>query len=511
MSVAVFTAGGVCDAAPQTLGADGPLGVQCPVMARKRRTLFDPAEARGPKDTPDVGSGALKGAEGPAAMSVSALVARIKNALTEAFPQRVCVVGEVSNLSAPSSGHLYFSLKDAGASIAAAMWRSQAEKLKFRPTDGLEVVVEGRVDVYDTQGKLQLYVERITPRGAGALELAFRQLKEKLQAEGLFDPAHKKPLVRFPRAIGVITSATGAAVRDIQRTIHRRWPGLNVYLLPTTVQGDEAAGRIAEAVALLDAAAEGLDIDTIIVARGGGSLEDLWAFNEEVVARAVFAARTPIISGVGHEVDVTICDLAADVRAPTPTGAAELAVPDRREVVRHVAQLHRRLSRTTAEGLAAARQALRGLLRSGVFRDPLGRVRGYMQRMDELSSRLRAALHGGLARAGRRLEPATQRLAMVHPIHRLRLARQRVASAGRQLEAMSYRGVLRRGFSVTRSAEGAVLRSAADVRAGQRVTTVLSDGAFDSEVVEGGPRKKITAQMPVPRKPKSRQGPTLFD
>jgi len=472
----------------------------------------------------------------------------------------------------PASGHIYFSLKDSDAAIGAAMWRSQAERLKFRPTDGLEVVVEGRIDVYDVQGKLQLYVERMTPRGQGALELAFRQLKEKLQAEGLFDPARKKPITKFPRALGVVTSSTGAAIRDIQRTLRRRWPAAEVYLVPVPVQGEGAAEKIAAAVRRLDAAAPKFQIDTILVARGGGSLEDLWPFNEEVLARAVAAATTPVISGVGHEVDVTICDLAADLRAPTPTGAAELAVPDREEIRRHVEHLASRLGRYTLDTLTTSRRALESLLRSAVFRDPAGRVRTGMQRVDELAHRLRASLQGTLAAATRRLQPVANRLSAQHPariierargkvehqlarlrwvlggrskhagdqlsavqrrlvkvdpVHRLRLERQTLDALARQLESLSYRNVLRRGFSVTRTGDGKLLRSTSNVQPGQMVHTELSDGSFYSEVTEeNSPTTPNTRndksdtngcdttkplETKKKKKTKTNNGPTLFD
>jgi len=332
---------------------------------------------------------------GPRPLTVTELVGRIKEALLDAFGRRVVVIGEISNFKRHSSGHLYFSLKDAGATIDAVMFRQLASGVRFEVGDGLEVVAEGRVDVYEKQGRLQLYVERLTPRGAGALELAFRQLKAKLQAEGLFDPARKKPLPPFPRAIGVITSPTGAAVRDIARTLRRRWPAARVYLVGVRVQGDQAAGEIAEAVALLDAKADELGIDTIIVGRGGGSLEDLWAFNEEAVARAIFAARTPIISGVGHETDFAISDFVADVRAATPTAAAELAAPDSAELRRHVRVLGGRLGRRAAERLAAGQAALDGILRSVVFRDPAWRVRSARQELAELAGRMQIGLDAG--------------------------------------------------------------------------------------------------------------------
>ena len=534
---------------------------------------FDPRAARGGRRGPDVGqdvtadvsaAGETRRGElaagGPATMSVSALLAQIKGALAGAFPQQVCVVGEISNLNIYSSGHVYFRLKDAAAAIDAVMFRSAASRLKFTPAEGMEVVVEGRVDVYEVRGQLQLNVGRMTPRGQGALELAFRQLREKLQREGLFDPSAKKPPVRFPRAIGVVSSETGAAIHDIRRTLARRWPAADVYLMPAIVQGDQAGESIAQAIRLLDANSARYRIDTLIVARGGGSLEDLWAFNEEVVARAVFAVGTPVISGVGHEVDVTICDLVADVRAATPTAAAELAVPDRVEIARHVSALRSRLNQHAAEKARSARLALEGILRSVVFRDPLWRLRTQVQRMDELSHRLRAGLGEELGRIRRRLEPAANALASLHPArlaeraaakldrlksalawalggrskrsgdqlagmearllashpgHRLRLARQKIDAARRQLEAMSYRSVLQRGFSVTRRGDGNILRSAADVRDGDRVETELADGKFASVVGQASPpasgpdRPARTAHKPRQKSPS--QGNTLFD
>jgi exodeoxyribonuclease VII large subunit len=476
--------------------------------------------------------------------------------MAEAFPQRVAVVGEISNLKRHSSGHLYFRLKDADAAIDAVMFRRDAKALKFEPTDGLEVVAEGRVDVYEVRGQLQLYVERMTPKGEGALELALRQLRDRLQREGLFDRAAKKHIARFPRAVGVVTSATGAAIRDIRRTLARRWAGVTVYLLPARVQGEGAAGEIAEAVRLLDANAARLRIDTIIVGRGGGSLEDLWAFNEEVVARAIFAADTPVISAVGHEVDVTIADLVADVRAATPTAAAERAVPDAGELRRHLATLGGRLGRIVGERLAAARAELLSVLRSVVFRDPHASVRTQMQRSDELSHRMRAALSAVLSRSRRRLDPLAARLALLHPAvlaerdgarlqravsrlawvlggrskragdrlaavagrlgaahprHALALARQQVAAAARQLEAMSYRCVLARGFSVTRAA-GAVLRSVARVRPAMRIETELADGSFTSRA-EPLPGADHERTPPAARRRRKRgdSGPTLFE
>jgi exodeoxyribonuclease VII large subunit len=521
-------------------------------MSARDFLFFDPDKASGPSATPDVGKDVTaRFAPGQEAqpLTVSALLARVKNALAGSLEPRLTVVGELSNVKHHASGHLYFRLKDGRCAIDACMFRMAAKRLKFRPADGLEVVVEGRVDVYEVRGQLQLYAETMTPRGAGALELAFRQLRDKLQAEGLFDPAAKKHIPRYPRAVGVITSATGAAVRDICRTLRRRWSGAEIYLYPAAVQGDTAAAGVARGIELMDAAAERLGIDTIIVGRGGGSLEDLWAFNEEVLARAVFAARTPIISGVGHETDVTICDMVADLRAPTPTGAAELAVPDATEVRRHLIANAARLERCVRGQLDRGRGHLAGLLRSGVFRDPLGRIRTQQQRIDELTHRLRAAARHRLTQGHHRLEPAARklaalhparlaerararldriasrlawvlggrskrgsdrlghleaRLAAVHPVHRLRLAQQSLRAAERQLESMSHRSVLARGFSVTRGAGGRILRSTAEVSPGQVITTELADGNIRSTVE--GRRQRSPGRKGEPDNQKS-----LFD
>ena len=543
-------------------------------MTQNWKSFFDPDRARGPKAGPDVSeeewpAQAPPGERGP--VSVSALVAQIKHALEEKFPRRVTVVGEISNLTRHTSGHMYFRLKDADAAIDVTMFRSFASRLKFRPEDGLEVIAEGHVDVYEVRGQLQLRVEHMTPKGAGALELAFRQLCEKLRAEGLFDPVRKKAVPRFPRGIGVVTSPTGAAVRDIRRTLARRWPAARVYLVPALVQGEGAGQAVAEGIRLLDAAAGRLGIDTIIVARGGGSLEDLWAFNEEAVARAIFASRTPVISGVGHETDVTIADMVADRRAATPTAAAELAAPDAGEVRGRLAALGERLARRVVDGMRAGRVAMEGILRSAVFRDPLGRVRTNMQHVDELSHRLVALLHDRLACGRRRLEPAAnrlaalhparlheraaatlakitsrlawalgrrskqsgdalsavaQRLSAVHPRHRLTLARQQAEALARQLESMSYRHVLGRGYSVTRRADGAILRSVANVGAGDAIRTELRDGKVDSRVTrrEGKdaappagtssapPGDADTGPAPKRRKhAKTDDGPMLFE
>ncbi|MBT3198987.1 MAG: exodeoxyribonuclease VII large subunit [Phycisphaerales bacterium] len=484
----------------------------------------------------------------PRAMSVSALLAGVKGALAGAYPGSVTVVGEISNFKFHSSGHMYFRLKDANAAVDVAMFKGRAGKLKFTPADGMEVLLVGRVDVYEVRGQLQLYAERMEPCGQGALELAFRQLCDKLRAEGLFDPSLKKPIPKFPRSVGVITSLTGAALRDIRRTLRRRWPGIAAYVVGSLVQGPGAAGQIASAIKSLDASAADYEIDVIIVARGGGSIEDLWAFNEEPVARAIYNAQTPIISGVGHETDTTIADMVADLRAATPTAAAEQAVPDAADVRRYADELADRMTRRMRDSVSSARQAIEAVGRSVVFRDPMSSVRTRIQRIDELSLRARGALGELLAGARADLAGPVNRLAGLHPVHqaaaararldqsqhrltwslgsrakqtgdqlnemlrrlqacspvhRIALARQQIDAAARQLEAMSYRAVLGRGFSVTRDSDGNILRSKDAAIAGQTITTELSDGKLTSVVGNTGVKRKKTP-------PPSDEG-TLFD
>jgi len=436
--------------------------------------------------------------------TVSMLIARINEALHDAFVSNVAVIGQISNFKKHSSGHLYFSLKDDYASINAVMFRSDAANIRYELEDGLEVLAEGRVEVYPPHGRLQLYVQRITLRGIGELEIAFRQLKERLQKQGLFDPKHKKPIVQFPRAIGVITSPTGAAIRDIVRTLSRRWPAARVFLLPVRVQGELAAEEIAEAIRLMDTSAKSLEIDTIILARGGGSLEELWAFNEEIVARAIFAAKTPIITGIGHEVDFTIADFVADVRAATPTAAAEIAVPDRSEIRNRCKMLSGRLIRAISTKLSQCNSALTILTRSTALRDPTWRVRIAWQELDEITARMRRvlqlckdnkerqftssarrllwSLEHRAKKARERLNQVEARFTKIHPEHRLDLLKQKVQALARQLESMSYRAVIKRGFSVTRLADGRILRTIHDVSTGSPIETEVADGKIHSTV-----------------------------
>jgi exodeoxyribonuclease VII large subunit len=342
------------------------------------------------------------------------------------------------------------------------------------------VVVSGNVDVYEVRGRLQVQVKRMTPRGRGALELAFSRLKEKLAAEGLFDPEHKKPVPRFPRAIGIITSPTGAAIRDMQQTLSRKWPVADVYLLPCAVQGEAVAEQLADCVKLLDANAQKLGIDTMIIARGGGSLEDLWAFNEEVLARAIFRARTPVISGMGHEVDFTICDFTADLRAATPTAAAEEAVPDINEIRRFIDSMGDDLNQLLEQRLVTSKLAMEAVVRSAVFRDPGARIRTEFQHVDELAHRLRAASGAMISQARQLLESPARRLEASHPRHLLELSRARFNALRRRLEAGGYKKVLGRGFTVTRDGKGSLLSSASSAAACAKLVTEFSDGKIES-------------------------------
>jgi exodeoxyribonuclease VII large subunit len=321
-------------------------------------------------------------------LSVSQVTSLVKEAIESELPATLHVVGEISNFKRHSSGHLYLTLKDRNSELACVMWRSGATKLKFEPDDGMEVVATGSVEVFERAGRYQLYIRKLEPVGVGALELAFRRLCEKLTGEGLFDESHKRSLPAHPRSIALVTSPTGAAIGDMLRTIERRYPCVRVLVYPVRVQGPGAAEEIADAIKSINANNETLGgIDVMIVGRGGGSLEDLWAFNEEIVARAIHASGIPIISAVGHEIDVTIADMIADVRAATPTAAAELAVPVLEDLLDELASQRQRLSRSLRSMLELANARWSAVSHRGVFRKPFDVVRGREQFIDELAHR----------------------------------------------------------------------------------------------------------------------------
>jgi exodeoxyribonuclease VII large subunit len=391
-------------------------------------------------------------------LGISELTAQIQQLLEDAFPL-VWVAGEVSNYKKHSSGHVYLTLKDSQAQIRAVIWRSVASGLRFELNDGLEVMVRGRIGVYAVRGDYQLYVEAIHPKGVGALELALQQLKEKLLQRGYFDPARKKPLPRFPQRVALVTSPTGAALRDLLQIISRRWPPAELWICPVRVQGEGAAAEIAAALRRLN---RFCTVDVIVVGRGGGSLEDLWAFNEETVATAIFESRIPIISAVGHEIDFTIADLVADMRAATPSEAAEMVVPDREEFSHSLTALGTRLRLRVQERLSWARRRLEDLRQRRAFRQPLQQVRTLEQFLDERHERLQRAIQGRMDRC-----------------------REHVRFTAARLETLSPLNVLGRGYSLTRKEKGAnLIRSAEEVGAGERIVTRLARGQVVSRVEE---------------------------
>ncbi len=367
--------------------------------------------------------------------------------------------GEVSNLARPASGHVYFSLKDEGAQVRCALWRSAALKLSFTPRNGMQLLVRARVSVYEPRGEYQLIIEHAEEAGEGALRRKFEELKAKLRADGLFDEAAKRPLPRVPRRIGVITSPTGAAVRDILHILKRRCPSVPVVIYPVPVQGEGAAAKIAAALALASRRAE---CDVLILARGGGSLEDLWSFNEEVVAHAIRASAIPVISGVGHEVDFTIADFAADRRAPTPSGAAEVAVPDAAEWLARLNKDAGRLRNAIAQRLKVKAERLAWQTRRLAVAHPGNRLRQHGQRLDELE---------------RRLETAFRRT--------LQDRRARCEAAARTLNAVSPLATLGRGYAIaTSAADGAILRAANQVAVGDGIRVRLGEGSLAAVVAK---------------------------
>lgn len=370
----------------------------------------------------------------------------------------ITISGEISNFTRARSGHLYFTLKDEQAQLKCVMWRSGAERLLFEPQDGDAVVARGRLSVYEASGVYQLYAETLEPAGRGNLAQAFEALRQRLEAEGLFDPAHKKPIPLFPRKIGIVTSADAAALRDILNVLRRRYPLTAVLIAPTLVQGNEAPTQIVQALRWLDGRH---DIDTIIVSRGGGSIEDLWAFNDEGVARAIFGAQHPVISGVGHEIDFTIADFVADLRAPTPSAAAELAVPDMAELAGALVGVQRRLQLEVQERLEQYQWRLDRLQRSLVHLSPQQSVNNSRQRVDNLLIRLDTAVYRLLERRQGRLERLQATLNAVGPLT-----------------------TLGRGYALVRDENGRLLRAAQQVQPGDRVEIQLADGMIVAVVQE---------------------------
>jgi exodeoxyribonuclease VII large subunit len=390
--------------------------------------------------------------------SVSELTRDVRFLLEENFSD-VWVEGEITNFKWHGSGHMYFSLKDQTAQIQCVMFRSDNGRLGFEMKEGLSVVCFGRVSVYPPRGQYQLYVEKVEPKGVGALALRFAQLKEKLLNEGLFDETHKKPIPWLPKRIGVVTSIDGAALRDILHVLDRRFSSVEILIYPVQVQGAGAAESIAEAIVDLNCLK---NVDVMIVARGGGSLEDLWAFNEEIVARAIFDSQIPVISAVGHEVDFTIADFVADLRAATPSAAAEIVLPVREELLLKISDLKTRTLSAFLGMIADFKQQWKHLAQSAVLKNPLGIFEIRFQKLDELQRGLRLLL-----------------------VTALRFKEEKLAGLAGKLEALGPLSTLRRGFSVSlKLPEETVIMDSQALKPGDRVKTKLSRGFFVSEVIE---------------------------
>ncbi len=387
-------------------------------------------------------------------LTVTQLTHQIKDLLEGTFPD-VWVVGEISNLTAPQSGHIYFTLKDEQTQVRAVLFRSSQRHLKFTLQHGMSVICRGRVSLYEPRGEYQVIVEYIEPKGVGALQKAYEELKARLEREGLFDLERKRPLPVLPRRIGVVTSPTGAAIRDILRVIRRRHPRVEILIYPVPVQGPEAAPAIAQAIAYFN---RERNVDVMIVGRGGGSLEDLWAFNEEVVARAIFSSGIPVISAVGHETDFTIADFVADLRAPTPSAAAEMVVESEEHLRAAVHGLRSRLGLALRGDLDQARSRLEHAVR--LLGDPRKRTQEYGQRIDELQGRLAYGLRNVLRHGRAHLGSMTAALDHLNPL-----------------------AILSRGYSVTRrEPAGTIIRDAGTVRPGDKIRTQVFKGVILSRV-----------------------------
>lgn len=428
--------------------------------------------------------------------TVSALNAEIRQLLEAKF-EFVWVEGEISNFRVPSSGHYYMVLKDDKAQIRAVMFRPQARIMKFMPEDGMKVVAQGRVTVYEPRGEYQIILDYLEPLGVGALALAFEQLKKKLAAQGLFDQAIKRPLPFLPQRVAVITSPTGAAIRDFLKIVKRRFANIGIIVVPVKVQGDEAAAEIVEALDLVN---RELDVDVIVITRGGGSLEDLWAFNHEELALAIRASRIPVVSAVGHEIDWTICDMAADLRAPTPSAAAELLVVEKESLRDRITQFESRIRSSIRAALGNLNQRL--LLLSKGLRDPRRRLADFWMRLDDLSHRLLKLIDQAVRLRKRELGVEGRSLMRHSPLDRIGGLRERIDFQRRSIGFLAERrikehrmalsllqakvkdmnplSILERGYAVARKLpEKWILKSASQVRAGDRVSLRLAEGALE--------------------------------
>jgi exodeoxyribonuclease VII large subunit len=438
-------------------------------------------------------------------LTVTELTRRIRALLEDSFPN-VWVEGEVSDLRTPSSGHVYFNLKDANAQLAAVLFRNAAGGVNFKLKDGLRVLAFGDIGVYEKHGQYQIIVRQLVPKGIGELQLAFERMKQQLAREGLFDPGRKKPIPALPQCIGLVTSPTGAAIRDFLNIIGRRFPNVHIIINPVRVQGEGASQEIADAIDQFNTlhAAGTLALDVLVVTRGGGSLEDLWAFNEEVVARALARSKIPTISAVGHEIDFTIADFVADLRAPTPSAAAELVVKAKDEFAARMRDYQMRLEKDLRLQVGEARHRLTTLATSYVFRQPAELTRQYQQQVDDLRHRLTHATAAALSGQRARLETAGEKFKLLSPQAQVsnwkqrleadsqrfngafssawREVNHRLREVGAKLELLSPKSTLERGYSITRTVEGRIVKTVKTVKAGDHISTLVADGEFGSVV-----------------------------
>ena len=422
-------------------------------------------------------------------ITVSVLNKYLKNKFdTDPNIQRVSLRGEISNYKGHTRGHLYFTLKDETSRISAVMFQSYASKLTFNPVDGMKVLVTGRVSIYEATGAYQIYIESMEEDGLGNLYLKFEELKKKLAAEGLFNPELKKPIPKFPNKIGIITAPTGAAIRDILSTIKRRFPACNTILFPSLVQGELAAPNIVSQIELADT----YDLDLLIVGRGGGSIEDLWAFNEEIVARAIYKAKTPIISAVGHEIDFTIADFVADLRAPTPTGAAEMAVPNMEDVSSILKQLNLRLNKHINNTLSIYREKLETLKNNYVLTSPLAPIEVKEEKLSILITNLENYIKHKLELLTNKFNNLKNNNILLNPENMLFSHQQRFGLAFNKLELLNPLSILDKGYSVV-TKNNVVIKSYKDLKVDDIINIKLKNGNINACVkeVNKNERKKI--------------------
>ena len=391
---------------------------------------------------------------------------------------QVYLKGEISNFKAHSRGHLYFTLKDENSRISAIMFSSNATKLKFHPEDGMKVLVTGKISVFEANGGYQIYVNEMLEDGVGNLYIAFEQLKKKLEDEGLFDPKYKKRIPKIPNRIGVITAPTGAAIKDIISTIKRRWPLCEVLLFPSLVQGEYAKEDIVRQIKR----ASSYDIDTLIVGRGGGSIEDLWPFNEEIVARAIFECPIPVISAVGHEVDFTISDFVADLRAPTPTGAAEMAVPQIGDVSNYLNQLNIRLNKVISNKIVNYKDRLNSIMSRNIFKNPMVIYQNKEMIFDNLLERLKHSTLNLVNIKSKQLIEIKSSYIFKSPYKLLDNKANKYLNLVSKLETLSPLQTLQRGYTITK-VEGKVISSSKKIKKGDKLSIEFSDGSVNTEVI----------------------------